>query len=219
MVRQLFEQGVVQSGFWHQFAMTAHSPVGLFPDKYMVSRVGPDLGGFADNDLYHEDPTGVEHELFSQGLKTALFNYMHGTAFEMNLAEWFDFDIPPTSIVSDYVYKSLDQAVKAPRSNAFVVWLSGRPVLSFFEEETEEGIQELAALHFYNKQNDWVMEVDVEMGEWLSETLVELELGNQAVWTFKKLKDHFEATGMGTMEEFFNSYIWEQLSNNGLLIC
>jgi hypothetical protein len=28
MVRQLFEAGVLQSGFWHQFAMTAHSPVG-----------------------------------------------------------------------------------------------------------------------------------------------------------------------------------------------
>jgi hypothetical protein len=26
MVRQLFEVGVLQSGFWHQFAMTAHSP-------------------------------------------------------------------------------------------------------------------------------------------------------------------------------------------------
>ncbi|MBL4650790.1 MAG: radical SAM protein [Aureispira sp.] len=219
IVRQLFEQGVVQSGFWHQFAMTAHSPVGLFPDKYMVSRVGPDLGGFADNDLYHEDPTGVEHELFSQGLKTALFNYMHGTAFEMDLADWFDFEIPAASIVSDYVYKSLDQAVKAPRSNALIVWLGGRPVLSFFEEETEEGIQEVAALHFYNKQNDWVLEMDVEMGEWLSETLMELELGNHAVWTFKQLKDHFEATGMGTMEAFINSYIWEQLSDNGLLIC
>ena len=32
MVRQLFELGVLQSGFWHQFAMTAHSPVGMFPE-------------------------------------------------------------------------------------------------------------------------------------------------------------------------------------------
>jgi len=32
MVRQLFELGILQSGFWHQFAMTAHSPVGMFPE-------------------------------------------------------------------------------------------------------------------------------------------------------------------------------------------
>jgi hypothetical protein len=29
---QLFEAGVLQSGFWHQFAMTAHSPVGIHPE-------------------------------------------------------------------------------------------------------------------------------------------------------------------------------------------
>jgi hypothetical protein len=34
--RQLFEAGVLQSGFWHQFAMTAHSPVGMHPEKFGV---------------------------------------------------------------------------------------------------------------------------------------------------------------------------------------
>jgi hypothetical protein len=28
--------GVLQSGFWHQFAMTAHSPVGMFPEEFGV---------------------------------------------------------------------------------------------------------------------------------------------------------------------------------------
>lgn len=219
MVRQLFEQGVVQSGFWHRFAMTAHSPVGLVPDKYMVTRMGPDFGGFADNDLYHEDLTGAEHELFSQGLKTALFNYMHGNAFDVDLADWFDFETPATSIVSDYIYKALDQPLKMPRSNAMIFWLGGRPIFSFFEEETEEGVEELAALHFHNKQNDWVMELSVEMAEWLSEMLVALEIDNTSTWTFKQVKENFEATGMGTMQELINSDIWEQLSLNGLLIC
>jgi len=36
MVRQLFEIGVLQSGFWHQFALTAHSPIGLHPEKFGV---------------------------------------------------------------------------------------------------------------------------------------------------------------------------------------
>ncbi|HMF70051.1 MAG TPA: B12-binding domain-containing radical SAM protein, partial [Flavitalea sp.] len=34
MVRQLFKAGILQSAFWHQFSMTAHSPVGLEPEKY-----------------------------------------------------------------------------------------------------------------------------------------------------------------------------------------
>lgn len=36
IVRQLFMNGLVQSGFWHRFAMTAHSPVGCYPEKYAV---------------------------------------------------------------------------------------------------------------------------------------------------------------------------------------
>ena len=45
MVRQLFSNGVVQSGFWHRFAMTAHSPVGLHPAGFDVQRIGPADGG------------------------------------------------------------------------------------------------------------------------------------------------------------------------------
>jgi hypothetical protein len=36
MVRQLFKTGVLQSAFWHQFAMTAHSPVGMNPEFYLL---------------------------------------------------------------------------------------------------------------------------------------------------------------------------------------
>ncbi|MEI6410754.1 MAG: radical SAM protein, partial [Bacteroidota bacterium] len=65
MVRQLFLNGVIQSGFWHLFAMTAHSPVGMNPEAYGVIRTGPEFGGFADNDLAHEDPEGCDHELYA----------------------------------------------------------------------------------------------------------------------------------------------------------
>lgn len=219
MVRQLFEQGILQSGFWHQFAMTAHSPVGLAPEQYQVERIGPNWGGFADNDLYHEDSTGAEHELFSQGLKTALFNYMHGNGFDLDLSEWFDFETSPTSVPSDYIYHSLNQTALAHRPNALVIWQGGIPSLSFFEEETEDGVQEFAALQFYNKQNDWILELESTLGSWLFDALEQLQLGQQNVWTYKELATNFEATELGTMEELINSYIWEQLRENGLLIC
>ncbi len=45
MVRQLFEAGVLQSGFWHQFAMTAHSPVGMNPEQYGAVPIFPPLEG------------------------------------------------------------------------------------------------------------------------------------------------------------------------------
>ncbi len=69
MVRQMFKAGVLQSAYWHQFAMTAHSPVGMEPEKYQVFKESEAVGTFANNDIVHSDPTGADHESFSFGLK------------------------------------------------------------------------------------------------------------------------------------------------------
>lgn len=218
MVRQLFEQGVLQSGFWHQFAMTAHSPVGLAPADYQVERVGPDFGGFADNDLYHNDPTGAEHELFSDGLKTSLFNYMHGVGFDIDLAEWFDFHTPTTSIPSNYIANSLVQPIKVPKKNSLVVWLHELPDVEFFEEEQEEEIVVIAALHFCSKNDTWTIEMDQILGEWFSDLLEQVHVNQTPPMRFQALQESFEALELGTIEELINSYIWQQLRQNGLLI-
>jgi hypothetical protein len=108
MVRQLFLNGVLQSGFWHLFSMTAHAPIGLAPKNYGVLKTGPEKGGFANNDLIHEDPTGTDHEMFSKGLKKSLFNYMHGVGFDFPLSDWFDFKIPATSIPPNFILDALE---------------------------------------------------------------------------------------------------------------
>jgi hypothetical protein len=56
MVRQLFEAGVLQSGFWHQFAMTAHS-VGIHPEKFGVRK--NQLLAPSHNDIDYIDSTGL----------------------------------------------------------------------------------------------------------------------------------------------------------------
>jgi hypothetical protein len=55
MVRQLFEAGVLQSGFWHQFAMTAHS--WLYIQRNLVLRK-PAIGT-ANNDIDILTPQGL----------------------------------------------------------------------------------------------------------------------------------------------------------------
>lgn len=219
MVRQLFEEGVLQSGFWHQFAMTAHSPVGLAPEAYQVERIGPDFGGFANNDLYHEDPTGAEHERFSEGLKISLFNYMYGLGFDLKLSSWFKFKVPNTTISKNYIKNCLEPKTIPPKPNSLIIWLEPLPEISFFETETEEGeVVELANLHFYNKTSDWDLELDVELGEWLCEILKQLIINEKPPINFQNLKENFEATGMGKIEELLNSYIWVELRKHGLLL-
>ncbi len=106
MVRQLFELGIVQSGFWHQFALTAHSPIGLNPDKYGIT---PHLSPitFANNDIQFTDSTGIDHQKFSEGLNASLYNYMHDNGFDIPLQDWFDFDTPVATIEATYIEKVL----------------------------------------------------------------------------------------------------------------
>ncbi|HSQ71820.1 MAG TPA: radical SAM protein, partial [Rubrivivax sp.] len=56
-VRQLFEAGCIQSGYFHRFACTVHSPVGRHPEQYGVTLQPLPAGGFARNDVGFVDPT------------------------------------------------------------------------------------------------------------------------------------------------------------------
>ncbi len=215
MVRQLFASGVLQSGFWHRFAMTAHSPVGLHPAAFDVTRLGPDFGGFADNDLDHADPTGADHDLFAEGLRKSLFNFMHGVGLDFPLRNWFDFKVPPPSVSPRFIEKSIQRNPDEPaRSNALVVWLGSLPALTVFEGENGG----LAELEFYGRQQDWHLQMSTSLGEWLSEILPELGAGANEKMPLQGLKGHFEAAGLGNFEEFTRTETWVQLRANGLLV-
>ena len=93
-VRQLFDAGCIQSAFWHRFAATVHSPIGLQPKKYGI-RVFKEPAAFARNELPFEDPTGTDHDLLGEGLRKALYNYMHGVGLDLDVRSWFSGARPP----------------------------------------------------------------------------------------------------------------------------
>lgn len=108
-VRQMFELGLIQSGFWHRFAMTAHSPVGLHPAEYSCRVTEPPFGGFALNDVRFKALSGCDPELFSEGLRVSLFNYMNGTGFDLPLHKWFGgMKVPRTTLPPNYVERILE---------------------------------------------------------------------------------------------------------------
>jgi hypothetical protein len=109
-VRQLFENGCIQSGFFHRFICTVHSPVGLNPKEYGIELVPLPEITFAKNDVSFIDPTGVDHDLLGQGLRKALYNYMHGVGFEIKAQSWFDgsgIEIPKTTIRKNFIENAL----------------------------------------------------------------------------------------------------------------
>lgn len=103
VVRQLFQKNCIQSAYWHQFTTTIHSPIGQNPQDFGIHITGPIFEGFAQNDLYHEDPQGAEHPKYTKGLNLALHSYLNNTGFTKNLQEWFSFPIPATGHPKDLI--------------------------------------------------------------------------------------------------------------------
>jgi hypothetical protein len=219
MVRQLFEQGIVQSGFWHRFAMTAHSPVGLHPEEFDVMRIGPDTGKFANNDLEHQDPLGADHDLYAEGLRKSLFNYMHGVCLDFPLSSWFDFKVPSPSVSPNYIAKSIRELPDAStRSNAVIIWMGSLPELAVFEEKRGKRIYEVAELVFFNKKKEWAIEAEVPVAEWLVEMMPNLLTGNPEPCAFEQFRNEFQAAGLGGFESFSTTKTWQDLRKGGLLV-
>jgi len=88
-VRQLFAEGCLQSAFWHRFAATIHSPIGASPELYGIRLAGSPGMTFADNERAFVDPVGTDHDALGEGLRKAVYNYMHGLGFDEDVRSWF----------------------------------------------------------------------------------------------------------------------------------
>ncbi|MCF8321229.1 MAG: radical SAM protein [Flavobacterium sp.] len=218
MVRQLFEVGVLQSGFWHQFAMTAHSPIGLNPEKYGVIKKTEEIGTFANNDINFKDSTGIDHDQFSFGLKKSLYNFMHGICFDYPLQDWFDFKIPTTRIPEDFIYNAITEETDLSiKLNLKVVWLGGEPQVSTFVKTKKGSTWEMTELKFQDKKETFLIQMNKEEGVWLVEILNKITVSNTKLYTLQELKSDFEMN-FENFELFWFSKPVVTLKEFGLLI-
>ena len=217
MVRQLFEVGVLQSGFWHQFAMTAHSPVGMNPEQYgVIPEINPIT--FANNDVNFKDKTGIDHDKFSFGLKKSLFNFMHGICFDYDLQDWFDFKIPRTKIDENFISDSLNEEENFNiKTTAKIVWIGGKPTLEHTVKTKKGNSWEILTLTFHDKKESFVIQTNKLEGEWLFEILEKISVSNNKIYSFNELKTDFESS-LEDFELFWYSKPINTLRDFGLLV-
>jgi len=219
VVRQLFEAGIVQSGFWHQFALTAHSTVGNNPAPFKVKIENEKPGSFANNDLLYRDLSGANPELFSEGLRKSLFNYMHGICFDFPLQDWFDLKIPLTTVAPDFTQQAIDQqGCELPSSKAKIVWLGGVPTIRSYTKKKKNHSFEMAELTFFTKKQDLVIQLKQSEGEWLARQIPELSVFAVQPVTFGELEKSFEQHTGSDFVLFWNSSSIKELRDNGLLM-
>lgn len=89
-VRQMFEEGVIQSAFWHRYAMTVHSPSGLNPELYGAVKLPNQTGSFANNEVYFTDNQKINLDKLGNALRKATYNYMHGLCLDWPVKEWLN---------------------------------------------------------------------------------------------------------------------------------
>ena len=217
MVRQMFEVGVLQSGFWHQFAMTAHSPVGIYPEQYGVMKQTEEIGTFANNDIFFTDKTGIDHEKFSFGLSKSLFNFMHGICFEYELQDWFDFKIPRTTISPNFIEEALqDENSYSIRNTSKVVWIGPMPIVTYNVQTKKGRSREVATFLFHTKKDEFRIQLPKEEGEWLLTFLEKVSVRNSKLLTLGQTKADFESV-LEDFELFWFSKPIAKLKDSGLL--
>lgn len=107
VVRRMFDEGIVQSAFWHRYAMTCHSPSGLYPEQYGAKRTTLTPHPFCNNevDWMPASNTDPDQPLFDydidavgDALRFATYNYMNEIGLDMPLKRWFAIKIPKPTI-------------------------------------------------------------------------------------------------------------------------
>jgi hypothetical protein len=215
----LFEAGVLQSGFWHQFAMTAHSPVGLEPAKFGVVPDSDIVGSFANNDVAFTDKTGIDHDKFSFGLKKSLFNYMHGICFDYPLQDWFEFKIPRTKIHPDFIHDALmDTSDFNVKPTSKVVWVGKMPLVSAFVKSKKGNSWPMLAMEFHDRRSVVEIQFGEREGEWLLGILDAVSVFSGKPMTFGQVKSSFEDLVAADFELFWFSKPVEKLRDAGLLL-
>ncbi len=218
MVRQLFKAGILQSAFWHLFTMTAHSPVGLNPEKFNVQKAKEVAISFADNDVEHIDPTGTDHEAFSYGLKKSLLNYMHAVGLDEPLHKWFDHKTPKPSVPADFIVNVLlEQDLNNNNPNSKIVFIGNMPTIEIISRSKKGNTWEEASITFQTKKETVNIKVDKAKGEWLYTLLPLLSVSNNKTVTLQEIQANYEAAGLEDFELFWDNKPINGLAKAGLL--
>jgi hypothetical protein len=217
MVRQMFETGVLQSAFWHLFTMTAHSPVGLEPQKYKVKKISETVGSFANNDLEHIDPKGADHESFGYGLKKALLNYMHGACYDYPLQKWFDCKVPKTTVAADFIKKAIEEPELAGNLNNKVIWMGVQPKSEIIQKSKKGSHWEVMSLVFQTRKTTFSINVEPDKGAWLLTIFPKLSIHNPVLLTMQMIKEDYERSGLENFELFWDNKPVNTLHKAGLL--
>ena len=217
IVRQLFENDLIQSGYWHRFSLTAHSDIAQSPSDFGIKITGPQKGDFAWNDLFHTDNTGCNHSLYTRGLEKAIYNYMFGIGLDYDTDFWFDFTTPRSALSEEYIDIVLKSAKKKGSDllHKRLVWLGSPPLLLDSARSKKKQLKK--KLLFYQKTGEFSLKLELKHAEWVQKILKEISKAETGGVLLEEIKLDFEASFTEDFLTFQSGHVWQALRCNGLL--
>ncbi len=90
-VRHCFSTGILQSAFWHRFALTAHSAIARNPEQFGI-RLAEDKAGqgrlFARNEIGYTEDGAPDWGRIGPCLEKAVYNFMEGRGLDVPARKW-----------------------------------------------------------------------------------------------------------------------------------
>ncbi|OQW34795.1 MAG: radical SAM protein [Nitrospira sp. SG-bin1] len=212
-VRQLMAADMIQSAFWHRFTVTAHSPVGLSPTTHGVRILGPEFRGFAENDLLHHDNGGATPIWLGEGLRRSLLNYLERRGLDLDVREWFDYEVPTPHVSATWLGHLLKKRRVDDHGDLErrLVWL-GRAV-------TRNPIGKQSQLTVVGSHKNHVVTLPESEARWL-EQLIRDAIPREAFQTYPHMREACEQFPGKKLA--FNAFLatasWKKIRETGLVL-
>src|SRR2546428_5566872 len=216
-VRQLFAHGLIQSAFWHRFVATAHSPIGLDPTAHGIRITGPSFGGFAENDLTHDDPAVQVPEWLGAGVRAAPSFYMSGGGLTADGPQWFDQPVPRPKVPRHWVTRVAEEtpAPRDPMAERRFVWIGGAPVNESYGHDRSRVI-------LPNHTEDVEVRLSSEKADWLLDLIRSAtptrEKRGEGYLSLREVREAYPLGGPRGFDALVRSVPWRQARTAGLLL-
>lgn len=207
IVRQMFRAELISSAFWHRFARTVHSSVGIDPERFGIKAKNQIPNGFANNEIPFNENRNYNLNMVGEALNDALANYMYGNAINRPVHKWFrGKDIPETtienSLITDHLIKP--DASRIYNDSARLVWIGVQPVrnengLTFHSNSDSKHIR------FTPSESDFLIKITALCSNLERKTL------------FSEIKQIYSEYSNEPFAVFYHSKKWDILRKYGLL--
>ena len=206
ILRQLFKEGLLDSAYWHRFALTRHSEVFKHSGKFNISVPNKELNTFANNDVNYIDNSGSGIDDMGNGLKKAVYNFVLGIELDKDIRSWFDLSLPKPKIKKGFVRKILDSKRYNVNTDKKILWLGK-------EAQVRKNIIEINGI-----SGKIEYELPKDIADWLCKLINESCIFSTDGVKIQVAIASFPKHSAIGFSDFVNNEVWDDLFDAGLII-